>query len=526
MFHVNDKGDAKPCRAKQPENCKYYQGENDTRHYETVSEATEATEKRLQTEYGDNAPKKEVRYSFVKEFRKQEQEFNKDFEGIPNRFFNADLRGKYAYHDADELDMTIGDKRRMDTHRLGVRMISALSAPSDNGMSNKEAVELLEQQGFENIEELDKVSSFEPKAQRGWKAKWEDKDVVIIDHNVGTTVNTYSFRYGNEHFDRGVGWVKVDLRKIAGNSRAERKTGVNVLKTILRTESEKQAELLYKENVKKMAEELDKDTQLPENVKQELINNLARAEYKRGQIVKTLIGLEDSQLEGKNFIAQKKYIKENSGKVATVWEDKKDTDDVRKDLIKNSTVKDLFRKIDLDNDVDPAEYKKFENDINDVRNKMPKIPKGLEPELRLRKLGKHSSSSFTISGLYNPAKNSIGISVQDSSSYVHEMMHCMDLSVKKNASLSNEFREISKEYSKNLKLPDGVSSSKAEYYNVATEQLARAGEIWANERLGIDNRLINKEKFKDFDYAPFMENSELKEKAFKFFDKLFENDMK
>lgn len=525
MFHVNDKGDAKPCRAKQPSNCKFYQGEDDTRHYETVSEATEATEKRLEKEFGTQE-KKEVRYSFVKEFRKQEQQFNKDFEGIPNRFFNADLRGKFVRENADEISMNLGEHRRIDIHRLGVRMITALSSPSDNGMNNEEVIKLLEAQGFENIEEVNKLSSFDNKAQRGWKAQLEDKDVVIIDSNVGTTINGYSFRYGTEDFERGKPWTKVDIRKIAGNARAEKKTGVNVFKTIIRTESTKEAEQEYRENIQKMREELDNDTKIPEEVKQELMKNLERSEYKRGQIVKSLIKLEDSQLEGKNFIAQKKYIKEHSGKVATVWEDKKDTDDVRKDLVKNSTVKDLFRKIDLDNDVDPVEYKKFEDDINEVRSKMPSIPKGMEPELRLRKLGKHSSSSFTISGLYNPAKNSLGISVNDSSSYVHEMMHCLDLNVKKNASLSNEFREISKEYSKNLKLPDGVSSSKAEYYNVATEQLARFGEVWASERLGIDNRLINKEKFKDFDYAPIMENPRLKEKAFKFFDKLFENDMK
>lgn len=518
MFHVNDKGDAKPCRAKQPENCRYYQGENDTRHYETVSEATEATEKRLQTEYGDNAPKKEVRYSFVKEFRKQEQEFNKDFEGIPNRFFNADLRGKYAYHDADELDMTIGDKRRMDTHRLGVRMISALSAPSDNGMSSEEAVELLEQQGFENIEELDKVSSFEPKAQRGWKAKWEDKDVVIIDHNVGTTVNTYSFRYGNEHFDRGVSWVKVDLRKIAGNSRAERKTGVNVLKTILRTESEKQAELLYKENVKKMAEELDKDTQLPENLKQELINNLARAEYKRGQIVKTLIGLEDSQLEGKNFIAQKKYIKEHGSGVARAFEDLKNIDQVHKDMAQNSKLNKYFRKIEIDNDVDPKEFAEFEKDYEEVMDKLPKIPKGQEPELRLRRLGKHKAH-----GVYFPHSDTVSIDIRNAGSTIHELTHQYDIRVKKNASLRKEFRDITAEYTKHLKIPAGEPESRSSYLNTPTEILSRGMENFAHFKLGIDNKLIDKTKLDNYDHAPF-KNPELREKMFKFIEGLYEED--
>lgn len=39
MYHVNDKGEAKPCSAKTPENCDFYRGENDSRHYVDMDEA-------------------------------------------------------------------------------------------------------------------------------------------------------------------------------------------------------------------------------------------------------------------------------------------------------------------------------------------------------------------------------------------------------------------------------------------------------------------------------------------------------
>lgn len=519
MFHINDKGDAKPCRAKQPSNCRFYKGEDDSRHYETVAEATTASEKSLEEEYGNTkSEKKEVRYSFVKEFKKQEQQFNEDFEGIPNRFFNADLRGKFVRENADEISMNLGEHRRIDIHRLGVRMITALSSPSDNGMNNEEVIKLLEAQGFENIEEVNKLSSFDNKAQRGWKARLEDKNVVIIDSNVGTTINGYSFRYGTEDFERGKPWTKVDIRKIAGNARAEKKTGVNVFKTIIRTESTKEAEQEYRENIQKMREELDNDTKIPEEVKQELMKNLERSEYKRGQIVKSLIKLEDSQLEGKNFIAQKKYIKEKGSGTARAFEDLKNIDPVHKDMAKNSKLNKYFRKIEVDNNVDPKEFAEFEKDYEEVMDKLPKIPKGQEPELRLRRLGKHKAH-----GVYFPHSDTVSIDIHNAGSTIHELSHQYDIRVKKNASLRKEFREITSEYTKHLRIPAGEPESRGEYLSTPTEIMARGFENFSHFRLGIDNKLIDTTKLNNYDHAPF-KNPELREKMFKFIEGLYEED--
>lgn len=522
MFHINDKDEARTCRAKTPANCKFYKGEDDTRHYETVADAQSFIEEKLKKENGGSLEKK-VRYSFVKEFKKQEDQFNKDFDGVPNRFFNADLRGKTMPQNVSDEQLLAG-KRSFQQTALNVRMMTAISQPSDNKINNKEVSELLTSEGYENIEEIkDPVLLKDFKSDRAWKTTLDGEDVVVIDGNAGTKISSkYAFRRDNEYFKAYSYWYKLDLRKIAGNKRIKEKTGNDIMGAVLNTETHKKAQKEHSDAVGFVAENIQ-NLDVSDERKQQLIEATKSINFKKIQTIDTLQKIEDAQLEGRNFIAQKKYVREHSSKIATVWDDKKDTDDIRKDLIKNSTVKDIFRKIDLDNDVDPGEYKNFEKDLNDVKSKLPSIPRGLEPELRLRKLGKHSSSSFTVNGLYNPVKNSIGISVENSASTIHELMHFYDLTVKNNASLSGEFREISKEYMKDLKMPQGLES-KESYYSVATEQLARGGEIWASERLGIDNRLLDKEKFKSFDYAPFMENPQLKEKVFKFFDRLFEED--
>lgn len=44
MYHVNNDGDYKKCGAASPESCDFYQGENDSRHYESVAEAKAGAE--------------------------------------------------------------------------------------------------------------------------------------------------------------------------------------------------------------------------------------------------------------------------------------------------------------------------------------------------------------------------------------------------------------------------------------------------------------------------------------------------
>lgn len=517
MFHINNNQEAKVCRAKKPENCRFYQDEDDTRHYESVAEAQEYIEKTLAEQNG-GVLKKEVRYSFVKEFKKQEEKFNQDFDGIPKRFFNTDLRDKYLPHDVDNAELLLG-KRSFNVSGLNLRLINSVSQPSDSKISDEEAVELLTEQGFENAEKIDDSNMLKTlKTQRAWKASLEGKDFIVIDGNAGAHLDArYAFRTNNDFFKAYSYWNKLDLRKIAGNQRVERKTGVNILANTFRTQKVVEAEQKFKNQVKDYVDELYQKQELSEEEQEKVLESVSKIAFKRMQTINALTKLEDAQLEGRNFIAQKKYVKEHSGKIAGVFDRKKDTDDIRKDMMKNSTLNKDFKSVELDNDVDPSELADFEKAFDEIKDKLPPIPKGREPKIFIKKLGKHNAT-----GLFASSINSLAIDVRTSESFIHEYGHYLDLVAKDNASLKPEFREITKEYAKNLEIPFGEPQSRREYLTTSTEIFARLFEHYSSSRLGIENRLLNKEKFNNYDHLPITTNPELQEKAFNLFDKIFD----
>lgn len=518
MFHINDKDEARSCRAKKPENCRFYKGEDDTRHYETVADAQSFIEEKLKEENGGNFEKK-ARYSFVKEFKKQEEKFNKDFDGVPNRFFNADLRGKTMPQNVSDEQLLAG-KRSFQQTALNVRMMTAISQPSDNKINNKEVSELLTSEGYENIEEIkDPVLLKDFKSDRAWKTTLDGEDVVVIDGNAGTKISSkYAFRRDNEYFKAYNYWHKIDLRKIAGNKRIKEKTGNDLMGSVLGTETHKKAQKEHSEAVGFVAENIQ-NLDVSDERKKELIEATKSINFKKIQTIDTLQKLEDAQLEGKNFIAQKKYVKEHSGSVATAYEDKKNPDKIRQDMMKNTRLNKYFRKVEIDNDVDPTEFAQFEKEYEEVMNVLPKIPKGKEPELRLRKLGKHRAH-----GIYFPHKNTVSIDVRSGrGSLIHELAHQYDFAVKGNASLRDDFRDIVKDYTTALKVPAGEPASRLEYLNTPTEILARGAEWFYYDKKGVRSSLIDESKFNNYDHEPF-KNAELREKMFAFFEKLEQED--
>lgn len=519
MFHINNNQEAKVCRAKKPENCRFYQDKDDTRHYESVAEAQEHIEKTLAEQNG-GVLKKEVRYSFVKEFKKQEEKFNQDFDGIPKRFFNTDLRDKHLPHNVDDAELLLG-KRSFNVSALNLRLINSVSQPSDSKISDEEAVELLTEQGFENAQQIDDSNVLKTlKTQRAWKVSLEGKDFIVIDGNAGAHLDArYAFRTNNDFFKAYSYWNKLDLRKIAGNQRVEQKTGVNILANTFRTQKVVEAEQKFKNQVKDYVNELYQNQELSEEEQEKVLQSVSKVAFKRMQTINALTKLEDAQLEGKNFIAQKKYLKEHSGSVATAYEDKKNPDKIRQDMMKNTRLNKYFRKVEIDNDVDPAEFAQFEKEYEEVMNILPKIPKGKEPELRLRRLGKHKAH-----GIYFPHKNTVSIDVNTGrGSLVHELAHQYDFAIKGNASLREDFRSIVKDYSDSLVIPAGEPASRLEYYTTPTEVLARGAEHYYHVKKGINNSLIDTEKFNNYDHEPF-KNPKLREKVFAFFDKLHEED--
>ena len=127
-----------------------------------------------------------VRYSFLKEFELAEEKFNTDFEGIPNRFYNADLRGKYLNRVADDDLELFADAladpdsragRYFDNRGLSGRLCHAVSSPEDNKVDDQTAVEMIE-----NLDHVTEVHTIEKdsllatmgkNASRGWLAKME-----------------------------------------------------------------------------------------------------------------------------------------------------------------------------------------------------------------------------------------------------------------------------------------------------------------------------------------------------------------
>ena len=490
-----------------------------------------------------------VRYSFLKEFELAEEKFNTDFEGIPNRFYNNDLRGKYLNRVAeDDLELfadSLAEEnsragRYFDNRGLSGRLCHAVSSPEDNKVDDRVAVEMLED--LDHVTEVQKIEqdsllhTMGKNASRGWLAKMEtvnadgereERWLAVSDasHN---QLKTFTLR-------RSVGPIRAhqqvtqtDIRSLAGAQRMSRRTGQNLLaRTAMHPHStastndypddypEGYSHASYQQRIYDLKDAgtsvrdvLSRRKDLAES--QQAANKVAAAQ--------ALAALEDAQLEGRNFIAQKKYVREQNGKIATAFDDKKNPDKTRQELMAATSLSKanggMFSKVEIDNDVDPEEYADFENAVHDIESKLPPIPAERRPDLRIRKLGKHKAN-----GVYNPARNTVAVDVRTSEAYIHEMGHYYDLTAKNNASLSEDFKSISRSYGQALEESDPKRSA---YLNTPTEQLARGFEVYAHQRLGINNRLVNPSEFDRNDYAPYTENPELKAKTFAYFDKLFE----
>lgn len=427
---------------------------------------------------------KPVKYSFLEDFKEMEDRFNAEFDGIPTRFFNADLSyGNFrTIITTNAPEGVIGKKTTVRMYDAGKRFLKFTSQPQDNAMSlddlNNIAMENSLDGPLEVFEENSDRWERKFKVPRLYKGYMNGKLVLVAAGNLGSKdMNTY--RAYSEVTDGKRDFFVVEARTLAANSRIMRKTGNDVLS-------------VFRPGAKMGADD------------------------GRNMMIDTWHKLEDAQLEGRSFKAQQKYIHESSSfDRAKAWMDKKYPDKLHQQMMKDSKLNKYFTKVEIDNDVSPEEFEEFEKDYEDVRSKLPTIKSGLEPAIRIRKLGNYKAS-----GLYFPHVNTVCVDVRDSSSTVHELFHQYDIAVKNNSTLHNDFKDITKIYSNDLsKSPE--ASAKFDYYTTPTEIGARLFEIYAYEKLGIDNRLLNPKRQKEqFDYKPFQENPELKKKGFEFLDKL------
>lgn len=473
-------------------------GEAEAPHFETKEDLRAYIEEQSNVKHGETTklqkpvetPEEQkiddsqnITYSFLKEFEKEEEKFKEDFDGVPNRFFNADLAGK-------EIAIRINAEGELDlqVRRPGVmirRLTSAVSSPKDAvNVPDEKFEQYTKDLGLSDLKPIRDPSILGAfRTDEAWVATAENGDRVVISGAAANSklLTTRYFRYGTKEEIGAPSFKFIDKRSVVGAMRIQRKTGRNVLGDHINAE------------------------------------NYAEAREKALEAYHELV---DAQGEGKNFLNQKKYVRDNTGKVATAWMDKKNPSKEAKAMMQNTSLKQAFRHVEVDNDVDPAEFADFEKAYHEVEDKLPPIPGNKQPELRIRKLGKHGSAGFEVHGLFNPAQNSIAIDVRNSGSFIHEYGHQLDLITNNNASLQDDFKDITKQYSRNLQLPP-EASKRHDYYTTPTEIHSRCFEVYAHERLGIDNRLLDKTKFDNFDYAPIQNNPELKQRAFDFFDNIF-----
>ena len=494
----------------------------------------------------------QVRYSFMAEFEKAEEQFNTDFDGVPNRFFNADLRGKVlgrsTGRDLDELADALGAdpagfaSQRFDQRGLAGRLCHSVSVPDENRrMTDEQAEELMSQLG--HVTEIRRIDDDEAllntaskDATRGWLAKMEETNPrgdriqrwLLVTDGSHNKMRTFTLGRSRGDISAHQQVTQTDLRSLAGAERIERRTGVNLVDINAMkphfTQStgdfvddfpDGYSHQAFQQKVRQiLAEEGLTASDLHAERKSYTTEQFASAQVRT---VEALAEMEDAQLEGRNFQAQKKHIQRASRSSAGVFDDKKHPDKAHQAMMAQTSLAasngGTFSKVEIDNDVDPAEYADFEKAVAEVESKLPAIPAGRNPELRIRKLGRHNAR-----GLFSPHRNAVAVDVRTSEAYIHEMGHYYDHVVGQSASLQQDFRSISRGYAAALEEPD---SKRRQYLNTPTEQLARGFEVYAVERLGINNRLVRPEKFDDPDYAPFTQNPELKQRIFAFFDRTF-----
>lgn len=259
-----------------------------------------------------------------------------------------------------------------------------------------------------------------------------------------------------------------------------------------------------------------------------------------------------------NFVLNQKYARQSSATIATIHSDKKYQDS---ELNKSTIFNQLgFRKVEVDTqkyegkEFDYNLFRKVEEDFEEICNKLPHA--SAQPELKLRKLGKHKAT-----GLYAPFLNILAVDVRNTESFIHEYGHYLDYKhgdkASESYSLEDNFEHIITAYSNNFKIiskkkeddlltrlmkaskesiPSVVSleekrlSSELElvkqtekmfdYFTTPTEIFARGFELWVFETITSNSSLLkSKEEYSNrIEYTSF---NGIKESLFAFFATIF-----
>ena len=211
-----------------------------------------------------------------------------------------------------------------------------------------------------------------------------------------------------------------------------------------------------------------------------------------------------------NIVRQQNYEAEIDKMTrASAWQTKKNINDETKSLMENTSLKDFFHYVELDNDVDLELYSVFEKEMQSI---YPLLPKTNEvADLRLRKLGNYQAL-----GLYHSMSHTIALDFRSGkdrgkdknnpyapnepgiASFIHEYGHFLDFTVdveNGNLSMQEAFQPILQRYQQNLNRLDKDSfvKARADYYSTPTEVFARAFEVYT-AHLGLQSSFLRNSK--------------------------------
>lgn len=195
-------------------------------------------------------------------------------------------------------------------------------------------------------------------------------------------------------------------------------------------------------------------------------------------------------------VVQQQNHEQNMSKMAHArsFERKKNINKSTLEVMNNSILKNYFREIELDNEVDLKAFAIFEGEISRFIKALPKKVDADQPILRLRKIQNHGSKDMETKGLYFNHLKNIVLDFRNGrySSFGHEYGHYLDELLGKpikfdqnevpmEYSLNDAFRPILDKYVQNLhKLGVG-----RKYYSIPSEVFARGFELWLSDHLHV-----------------------------------------
>ena len=417
------------------------------------------------------------RLSLLETWDARTEQYHIDFDGVPPRFFNAMLLNSQDKAALTEAVDSGGRLSAIPAQVTAHRLTQALSGTRDGRLSDKQVEDFTTDMGLRDL-----TMTRTPDGGREWVGTTRDgDDYRVVDRPIGRANFRVQSKPGESPYQM------IDTRTLVGAKRLQVLTNINPLEAVGGRASSNRQRLQQLQGAETMLE---------------------RVEAKRDQ--------------GAQYRAQRSYMRRQSSRTrSSVWEDKATpADRAHQKMMDETTLNQSFLRVELDNDVDAEEFAEFEADWEEAAKRLPPVPTGLAPTLRIRKLGRHNTA-----GMYVPDVNTVVVEVRDPSALVREMGHYYDQVARRDASQGEGFAPVVAAYSKRLEMPydsrySAARSANPNYYKMPGEVFARGFELWAHERRGVSGRVLNPHRFDSFAYAPFRDET-VKRQMFDYFDKEF-----